>query len=144
MKQQNSEVGEVTPGTVKVAGPIAEDAINDGAQIELGAKSVKHQTRINARGGKGSLVDLKGVGTLRRLHCRVNEGVKLDGHLVNLNRLEGTGNEHIVCLRSGGTRHGNGSATVLAYWKGNGGQPGTFKAVKTGNRAAMTAQRCQQ
>ncbi len=69
MKQQNSEVGEVTPVMVKVAGPIAKDAIDDGAQIELGAKSVEHQTTSNARGGKGSLVDLKGVGTLRQLHC---------------------------------------------------------------------------
>ncbi len=139
MKRQNSEVGEVTPGAVKVAGPIAKDAIDDGTQIELGAKSVEHQTTIDARGGEGSLVDLKGVGALRRLHCRVDDGVKLDGHLVDLNRLEGPGNEHIVCLRSSGTRHGNGSATVLAYWKGNGGQPGTFKAITTGNRVAMTA-----
>ncbi len=140
MKRQNSEVGEVTPGAVKVVGPIAEDTIDDGAQIELGAESVEHQTTINARGGKGSLVDLKGVGALRRLHCRVDDRVKLDDHLVNLNRLEGPGNKHIVRLWSGGTRHGNGSATVLAYWKGDGGQPGMFKAVTTGNRAAMTAQ----
>ncbi len=143
MKRQNSEVGEVTPGAAKVAGPIAEDAIDDGAQIELGAESVKHQTTIDARGGEGSLVDLKGMGALRRLHCQVDDGVKLDGHLVNLNRLEGLGNEHIVRLWSGGTRHGNGSATVLAYWKGDGGQPGTLKAV-TGNRAAMTARQRQQ
>ncbi len=141
MKQQKSEVGEVTPGVVKVAGPIAEDANDDGAQIELGAESVEHQTTIDARGGEASLVDLKGVGVLRQLHCRLDNGVKLDGHLVNLNWLEGSGNKHIVCLWSGGTRHGNGSATVLAYWKGDGGQPGTFKAVTTGNRAAMTARR---
>ena len=52
-----------------MAGSIAEDAINDGAQIELGAKSVEHHTTIDARGGEGSLVDLEGVGALRRLHC---------------------------------------------------------------------------
>jgi hypothetical protein len=45
---------------------------------------------------------LEGVGALRRLHCRVDNGVELDGHLVNLDWLEGPGNEH------GGTRHGDG------------------------------------
>ncbi len=66
----------------------------------------------DARGGEGSLVDLESVGALRRLHCRVDDGVKLDGHLVNLDWLEGPGNEHIVRLWSGGTRHGDGSATA--------------------------------
>ena len=91
-----------------MAGPIAEDAIDDGAQIELGTKSVEHHTTIDARGGEGCLVDLEGVGALRRLHCRVDDGVKLDGHLVNLDWLKYPGNEHIVCLWGGGIRHGDG------------------------------------
>jgi len=62
-------VVELTPSALEVAGPIAEDAIDVGAQIELGAESVEHHTTIDARGGKGSLVDLEGVGMLRRLHC---------------------------------------------------------------------------
>ncbi len=81
---------------MEVAGPIAKDAIDKGAQIELGAESVEHHMTINARGGEGSLVDLESVGALRRLHCRVDGGVKLDGRLVNLDWLEGPGNEHIV------------------------------------------------
>ena len=103
---------EVTPSALEVAGPIAEDAIDDGAQIELGAESVEHHTTIDARGGEGSLVDLEGVGALRRLHCGVDDRVTLDGHLVDLDWLEGPGNEHIVRRRSGGTRHGDGSATA--------------------------------
>ena len=95
-----------------MAGPIAKDAIDNGAQIELGTKSVKHHITIDARGGKGSLVDLEGVGALQRLHCQVDDGVELDGHLVNLDWLKGPGNKHIVRLWSGGTRHGNGSATA--------------------------------
>ena len=91
-----------------MAGPIAKDAINDGAQIELGAKSVEHHTTIDARGGECSLVDLEGVGMLRQLHCRVDGRVKLDGHLVNLDWLDGPGNKHIVRLRGGGTGHGDG------------------------------------
>ena len=74
---------------MEVAGPIIEDAINDGAQIELGAKRVEHHATIDARGGKGSLVDLEGMGVLRRLHCGVDNGVMLDGHLVDLDWLEG-------------------------------------------------------
>ena len=95
-----------------MVGPIAEDTIDDGAQIELGAESVEHHTVIDARGGEGSFVDLEGIDVLRRLHCRVNDRVKLDGNLVNLDWLKGPGNKHIVCLWSGGIRHGNGSATA--------------------------------
>jgi len=108
VKQWNGEAGKITPSSLEVAGPITKDAIDDGAQIELGAESVKHHTMINARGGEGSLVDLEGVGALRRLHCRVGNGVKRGGYLVNLDWLEGPGNKHIVRLRGGGTGHGNG------------------------------------
>ncbi len=44
--------------------PTAKDAVNDGTQVELGAESVEHHSTINARGGKGSLVNLEGVGAL--------------------------------------------------------------------------------
>jgi len=54
---------------LEVVGPIAEDAIDDGAQIELGAESVEHHTTNNASGGEGSLVDLEGMGMLQWLHC---------------------------------------------------------------------------
>ncbi len=91
-----------------MADPIAEDATDDGAQIELGAESVKHHKTIDAMGGEGSLVDLEAVGALRRLRCQVDDGVKLDGHLVNLGWLEGPGNKHIVRLRGVGIGHGNG------------------------------------
>ena len=106
---------------MKVVGPIAKDTINDGTQIELGTKSVEHHMTIDIRGGEGSLVDLK--------HCSVDDGVQLDGHLVDVSWLKGTGNKHKVFCWSCGIRHVNDSATVLVYWKGNGGQLGTFKVV---------------
>ncbi len=56
--------------------PIAEDAVNDGAQVELGAKRVKHHSAIDARGGKGSLINLEGMGALRRLYCGVNNRIE--------------------------------------------------------------------
>jgi hypothetical protein len=87
--------------------PIAKDAVNDGAQVELGAESVEHHLTIDARGGKGSLVNLEGMGALQRLHCGVDNGIELEGHLVDLNRLERPGEEHIVRLWGGGTGHGN-------------------------------------
>jgi hypothetical protein len=43
MKQQNGELGKVRPVVPKVAVPIAKDGVDNGAQVELGAKSVKHQ-----------------------------------------------------------------------------------------------------
>ncbi len=90
-----------------MAVPIAKDAVNDGAQVELGAKSVKHQSTINARGGDGSLVNLESMGMLRQLHCGVNDRVQLGGYFVDLNGLKRLGDKHKVCLRSGGARHGN-------------------------------------
>ncbi len=56
--------------------PIAEDAVNDGAQVELGIESVKYHLTINARGGKGSLVNLEGMGVLRRLYCGVGNRIE--------------------------------------------------------------------
>ncbi len=79
---------------MKVAGPITDDTVDNGAQVELGAKSVKLQLTINARGSNGSLVDLEGMGALWRLHSGVNDGVQLGGYLVNLNRLERLGDKH--------------------------------------------------
>ena len=87
--------------------PIAKDAVNNGAQVELGAKSVEHHSTIDARGGKGSLVNLEGMGALRQLHRGVDNRIEFEGHLVNLNGLERPGDKHIVCLRGSGTGHGN-------------------------------------
>ena len=80
---------------------MAEEAVNDGAQVELGAKSVEHHLTINARGGKGSLVNLEGMGALRQLHRGVDNGIVLEGHLVDLNKLERLGDKHIVHLCGG-------------------------------------------
>ncbi len=44
---------------------------------------------------------------LWRLHHGVDNGIELEGHLVDLNRLKRQGDEHIVCLWGGGTEHGN-------------------------------------
>ncbi len=87
--------------------PITEDAVNDGAQVELGTKSVQHHSEIDARSSEGSLVILEGMGTFHWLHCGVVDGIELDGHLVGLNRLKRPGNKHEVCLLSGGTGHGD-------------------------------------
>ena len=68
---------------------------------------VTSHSTINARGGKGSLVNLEGMGALRQLHCGVDYGIELKGCLVGLNRLKRLGDEHIVLLWCGGTGHGN-------------------------------------
>jgi hypothetical protein len=90
-----------------VALTIAKDAVNYGAQVELGAKSVEHHSMINARGGEGSLVNLEHKGTLRWLPPGVDNGIELEGHLINLNGLKRQGDKHIVRLRCNRTGHGN-------------------------------------
>ncbi len=86
---------------------ISEDTVNNGAQVELGAKGVKHHSTVIVMGSKGSLAKLEGMGVLWRLHHGVNNGVELEGHLVDLNRLMRPRDKHIVCLRGSGTGHGN-------------------------------------
>jgi hypothetical protein len=114
--------------------PIAKDTVNNGVQVELGAKSVKHHSTINARGGKGSLVNLEGMGALQRLHRGVHNKIELKGHLVNLNGLESMGDEHIVRLRGGGTGHGNNRWQRAFHTKGRRGSAGygTMAIVRQG------------
>ncbi len=71
-----------------VAVLITKDTVSNGAQVELGAESVEHHSTINARGSKGNLVNLEGIDALRRLHRGVDNGIELEGHLVDLNELE--------------------------------------------------------
>ncbi len=90
-----------------MAVPITADAINNGTQIQLGAKYVKHQVAVDARGRKHGLVYLEGMGVFGRLHRQVDDRVEIDNHLVNLDGLERLGDEHTVHLWCGGTGHGN-------------------------------------
>ena len=107
--------------------PIAKDAVNNGAQVELGAKSVEHHSTINARGGKGSLVNLEGMGVLRQLHRGVDNRIEFEGHLVNLNGLERLGDKHIVRLRAAEPDMSTTGGSGPSVQKGNGGRPGTVQ-----------------
>jgi hypothetical protein len=78
--------------------PIANNIIDNGAQIELGAKSVKHHATVDDRCGESGFVCLKRVSAFRRLHAQIDDWVELDGHLVNLNWLKRLVYKHIVCL----------------------------------------------
>ncbi len=108
MEQQDHEVGKTTTIAAEVAGPITKDAVDDGAQIELCAKSVEHGVAVNARDGQGRLVCLARVSTLGGLHGRVHNRVELQSLLVDLNGLEGPRDKHEICLQRLGTsvRHG--------------------------------------
>ncbi len=111
-----------------MAVPIAKDAVNDGAQVELGAESVEHHSTIDARDGEGSLlVNLEGMGALRRLHHGVDNGIELEGHLVNLNGLERPGDKHIVRLRAAEPDMSTTGGSGPSVQKGNGGRPGTVQ-----------------
>ncbi len=94
VEQENGEVSKVAPVAMKVAILIAQDAINDGAQVELCAKSVEHGAAVNARDGEHSLVGLKCVSALGGKHGQVHHRVELDGEFVHLDGLEGPRDEH--------------------------------------------------
>jgi hypothetical protein len=82
-----------------VAVPITEGAVDDGAQIELGAdESFKHQSTINAMGSEGNLVNLESMGMLWQIHRGVDDRAQLDGYLVGLNGLERPGDKHIFAF----------------------------------------------
>ncbi len=65
-------MGKITPIGTEVAGPIAKDATNNGAQIELHAESVEHGTAVDARDGEGHLVCLECMSMLGGFHGRVH------------------------------------------------------------------------
>jgi hypothetical protein len=94
VERENGEVSKVAPVAMKVAIPITQDAIDDGAQVELCAESVKHGAAVDARDGERSLVSLKRVSALGGKHGQVHHRVELDGEFVHLDGLEGPRDEH--------------------------------------------------
>ena len=50
---------EVAPVSTKVAVPVAQDTVDDGAEVELGTKGVEHGAAVDARDGERGLVCLK-------------------------------------------------------------------------------------
>ncbi len=101
---------------MEVVVPIAEDAVDTGAQIQLGTKSVKHHAAVNAWHGESGLVCLKRMCAFRGLHGQINNWVELDVDLVYLNWLKGPWDKHVV------SRHGGGGGSVdMETTEGNGG-----------------------
>ncbi len=88
---------KVKPVVSEVVVPVAKEAINNGAQIELGTKNVKHHAAVNAWHGKSGLACLKCMGAFWGLHGQTGNWVELHGDLVGLNRLKGPWDEHVVC-----------------------------------------------
>jgi hypothetical protein len=107
-------VCKVAPVVLEVMVLVAEDAVDDGAQIELGTESVGHHVAVNAWHSKSGLVCLKCMRVFRGLHDQIDDRVELHGDLVYVNRLKGPWDEHVVCHRSGGIlgRHDNNNSTA--------------------------------
>ncbi len=102
VKQKDDQVCKVTPVATEVAVPIAKDAINDGAQIQLEIKGVEHHAAVNAWHNESGLVCLKCMHAFRGLHGQINNWVELYSDLVYLNRLKGPWDEHVACHCGGG------------------------------------------
>jgi hypothetical protein len=108
MEQQDCEVSKITPIAMEVAGPTANDAINNSAQIELCAESVEHGAVVNARDGERCCVCLECMSALGGFHGRVHNRVELQSLFVDLDGLKGPRDKHEICLQRLGTsvRHG--------------------------------------
>ena len=85
------------------------------------------------------------MGALRRLHRGVHGGLKLDCNLVNLNRPERQGGEHIVCFQCGGNKHGGDRWQRIEHTKRLRGSAGYGKngSRTTENGTTTIAQRQQ-
>ena len=79
---------EVAPVLTKVAVPVAQDTVDDGAEVELSTEGVKHGAAVDARDGERGLVLLEGVGVLGGLHRRIHHGVKLHRDFIHLDGLD--------------------------------------------------------
>ncbi len=112
MEQQDQKVSKVVPVATGVASPVAKHAVDNGAQIELCTKNIKHSASIDAGGGESCLVNLECVSALGWLHGQVDDWVELDGLLVNLDRVKGLGNKHVVRLEQAGALVRHDDATI--------------------------------
>ena len=117
---------EVTPVVTEVAG-IAEDAVNNRAQIELCAECVEHGVAVDAGNGLGRLVCLKQVSALGGFMDESTMGYSFTVCLSTWTFLRGQGTNMKFALRdleqlSDMVANFKQQLTVL---KGNGGQPGT-------------------
>ncbi len=95
-----------------MASPVTEHAVNNGAKIKLGTKSVEYGTLVDAKGGKSCLVNLKHMSTFGWLHSQVDDWLELDCLLVNFDRLEGSGNKHVGCFEQAGALVQHDDATI--------------------------------
>ena len=101
MERQDRKVCKVAPVAVKVAIPVADSAVDCGIQADLSAEGVKHGMPVDARHGKGGLVDFECMGPLWGLHPGGDDGVKLHSGLANGHRLKRAQYEQVARFRCG-------------------------------------------
>ena len=64
VEQLDREIGEIPPVIIEATAPVKYEAVNDGTAVELGAKGIEEDARVDGDELDGTASDLKRVGTL--------------------------------------------------------------------------------
>ena len=64
VERLDREVGEIPPVIIEATAPVKYEAVNDGTAVELGAKGIEEDARVDGDELDGTASDLKRVGTL--------------------------------------------------------------------------------
>ena len=109
VERLDREVGETPPVIIKATAPVEHEAVDDGTAVELGAKGIKEDLRVNGDELDGTASNLKCVDALEDGHRRVNLGVNTRRVVTNWNRDQVTRDEGHSIVSKGARRGGRNS-----------------------------------
>ena len=86
MEAQYCQLGEIKPTIVEESEPIIDCAVNDRDEVELSAKSIQLEPKVDVLGGECGLIIKKRVSPLVGKHRLVDDGIKHDCECADANR----------------------------------------------------------
>jgi len=109
VERLDREVGEIPPVIIEATAPVKYEAVNDGTAVELGAKGIEEDARVDGDELDGTASDLKRVGTLEDGHRRINLGVNIRRVATNWNQDQVARDERHSVVSNGARRGGRNS-----------------------------------
>ncbi len=106
VEAQYRQLGEIEPTIVEELEPIIDRAINCHDEVELSAKGIQLEPKVDVLGGECGLIVMKRVSPLVGKHQLVDNGIKHDCEPTNANRDQrARGERHACAAGSRRVRH---------------------------------------